>query len=121
MKIIRTCNAEKIILNFKRRLLLSKMAHTKSFLTGASFLYDWSKIVYLYLKEGSRILRLSKIDDTGPITRDVGFFKKLFIKHVSPKRFYGYIKVLPLAQFLNKQITKKCLMAKLLHEIFYTC
>ena len=41
MKSIRICNIERIMLNFKRWLLLNKMVLIKSFLTGA--LYDRSK------------------------------------------------------------------------------
>ena len=53
IKIIRACNIQIIICNFKRLLLLNKMVLISYFLTGV--LYDRSKPIYEYLNDGDKI------------------------------------------------------------------
>ena len=71
---------------------LNKMALIKSFLVGA--LYS-SKLIYLYLNKGNNVcemLQLFEIDDTSTFT--CWLFQNIFMKHVSFKPFYWYIKLL---------------------------
>ena len=53
MKIIRTCNIERIFYSFKHWLLSNKIALIESFLTGP--LCDCSKLVYGYSNEWDKV------------------------------------------------------------------